>query len=168
MNEDQGVSFANVGWGGWIGSITGINEKMLAISEIGVSHPDNTFGRESRHGIPFTFILRDVLQFDSHLEDSMDRMKNAHRTCNLILGVGDGKVVPSDDGEVIPFHAVQYSKSVANVQTDKNMMPYNETWHQRLDQMIYHGMDWECPGYSVALQDQLKSLHGSLTPENSI
>ena len=106
MNEDQGVSFANVGWGGWIGSITGINEKMLAISEIGVSHPDNTFGRESRHGIPFTFILRDVLQFDSHLEDSMDRMKNAHRTCNLILGVGDGKVVPSDDGEVIPFHAV--------------------------------------------------------------
>lgn len=61
MNKDQGVSFANVGWGGWIGSITGINEQMLAISEIGVSHPDDTFGKESRRGVPFTFLLRDVL-----------------------------------------------------------------------------------------------------------
>lgn len=81
----------------------------------------------------------------------MDRMEDANRTCHLILGVGDGKVIPSDDGEIIPFHAVQYGYEVANIQTDKNMMPYNETWHQRLDQMIYHGMDWECPGFSVVL-----------------
>jgi len=115
MNKDQGVSFANIGWSGWIGSITGINEEMLAISEIGVSYPDETFGRESRRGVPFTFILRDVLQFDSHLDESMSRMQDSERTCNLILGVGDGKITPSDDGEVIPFHAVQYSHSVANI-----------------------------------------------------
>ena len=30
------------------------------------------------------------------------------------------------------------------------------------------GMDWLCPGYSVVLARQLKSLHGSLTPENTI
>ena len=61
MNEKQGNSFANVGWTGWIGSITGMSEKQLAISEIGVSFPDETFGRESRFGVPFTFLLRDVL-----------------------------------------------------------------------------------------------------------
>ena len=34
----------------------------MAISEIGVSFPDATFGKESRDGVPFTYILRDVLQ----------------------------------------------------------------------------------------------------------
>ena len=38
------------------------------------------------------YLLRDILQFDNTLTDSMTRMTNAHRTCNLILGVGDGKV----------------------------------------------------------------------------
>ena len=37
----------------------------MAISEIGVSFPDDTFGKESRQGTPFTYLLRDVLQFDS-------------------------------------------------------------------------------------------------------
>lgn len=57
-----GHAFANVGFLGWIGSITGMSEAKLAISEIGVSYPDPSFGHESRFGIPFTFILRDILQ----------------------------------------------------------------------------------------------------------
>jgi len=63
----------------------------MAVSEIGVSYPDDTFGKESRFGNPFTFVLRDVLQFDKVLDDSIRRMENEHRTCDLILGVGDGK-----------------------------------------------------------------------------
>jgi len=63
----------------------------MAVSEIGVSYPDDTFGRESRAGNPFTFLLRDVLQFDKNLDESIHRMKNTKRTCDLILGVGDGK-----------------------------------------------------------------------------
>ena len=47
-------SFANIGWTGWIGSIQGYSSKKLAISEIGVSFPDDTFGKESRFGNPFT------------------------------------------------------------------------------------------------------------------
>ncbi len=33
----------------------------MAISEIGVSYPDNTFGKESRIGNPFTYVLRDII-----------------------------------------------------------------------------------------------------------
>lgn len=98
-------------------------------------------------------MLRDVLQWDNSLGDSMKRMQTVKRTCNLILGVGDGKITPSDKGDVIPFHAVQYSHSVANIQSDVDMMPHNDTWHARLDQMIYYGMDWNCPGYSAVLHD---------------
>ena len=71
-------SFANVGWTGWIGSITGMSEVNTAISEIGVSFPDATFGKESRFGVPFTFILRDILQFDRTLDDAMDHITNAY------------------------------------------------------------------------------------------
>jgi exportin-7 len=40
----------------------------MAISEIGVSFPDASFGKESRFGVPFTYILRDILQFDADIE----------------------------------------------------------------------------------------------------
>lgn len=32
----------------------GVSSQRLAISEIGVSFPDDTFGEESRFGVPFT------------------------------------------------------------------------------------------------------------------
>jgi hypothetical protein len=34
----------------------------MAVCEIGVTNPDDTFGNESRSGIPFTFVIRDILQ----------------------------------------------------------------------------------------------------------
>ena len=49
-----GHDFANVGWTGWVGSITGFSSADLAMSEIGVSFPDASFGKDSRFGVPFT------------------------------------------------------------------------------------------------------------------
>ena len=62
--SDNGHAFANVGFVGWIGALTGQSSQQMAISEIGVSYPDASFGQESRIGVPFTFLLRDILQFD--------------------------------------------------------------------------------------------------------
>ena len=69
--KNLGHPFANVGFLGWIGGLTGQSSKKLAISEIGVAYPDSTFGEESRVGIPFTFLLRDILQFDNSYEVSI-------------------------------------------------------------------------------------------------
>ncbi|KAL4234138.1 hypothetical protein ACF0H5_005791 [Mactra antiquata] len=154
--QDNGVAFANIGWTGWIGSITGFNSKQIAISEIGVSFPDKSFGTESRFGVPFTFLLRDVLQFDRTLNDSLARMKNSRRTCNLILGVGDAKC---DE-----FRAIQYSHSVANFYTDKNMQPATH-WHPRINNVVYYGMDWLCPTYDYVMARQLIFNNGKLTAE---
>lgn len=46
----------------------GVSSKGLAISE---KHSDEPFGKESRVGIPFNFLMRDVLQFDNSLYDSI-------------------------------------------------------------------------------------------------
>jgi len=156
----NGHAFANIGWTGWIGAITGISSVQMAISEIGVSFPDHTFGKESRFGIPFTYILRDVLQFDQTLSDSMARITDAHRTCDLILGVGDGKSKS--------FRGIQYSASVANFYTDTDMMPLNSTWHPRMENVVYYGMDWLCPGYSEVLHTQLAKYHGNITAYNTV
>jgi isopenicillin-N N-acyltransferase like protein len=90
-HEKDGNSWMNIGFMGWLGVISGVNEHKMAISEIGVSYPDDTFMGESRLGNPFTFILRDILQWDKNIEQSIKRMQTSKRTCNLIMGVGDGR-----------------------------------------------------------------------------
>jgi len=152
-------TFMNIGWTGWVGSISGVSAEQLSIHEIGVSYPDATFGQESASGIPFTYILRDILQFDGTAWDGLSRMASAARTCDLILGVGGGKDTS--------FHSVQYSASVCNIMDDTNLKPV-ASWHQPLENVVYHGMDWLCPSFNGVLHDQLAKYHGSLTAAQAI
>jgi isopenicillin-N N-acyltransferase-like protein len=78
-NSGNGHPFANIGWTGWIGSITGFSSVQMAISEIGVAFPDSTFGKESRFGVPFTYVLRDILQFDEGIEAARMHLRDAKR-----------------------------------------------------------------------------------------
>jgi len=151
--------FMNIGWTGWIGSISGINSAQMSIHEIGVSFPDQTFGPESREGVPFTYVLRDILQFDQTLLDGVSRLASAHRTCDLILGVGDGKSHR--------FNGIQYGASVCNIMDDSNLKPI-APWHLPLNHTVYFGMDWLCPGYNSVLYNQLNKYYGILTPQNAI
>ncbi len=70
-----GNKWMNIGFMGWVGVISGINQHKMAISEIGVYFSDSSWGKESRFGNPFTFVLRDILQFDTTLEQSITRLK---------------------------------------------------------------------------------------------
>jgi isopenicillin-N N-acyltransferase-like protein len=157
--NDSENTFLNMGWIGWIGSITGVNDKGMSIHEIGVAFPDASFGSESRIGIPFTFLLRDVLQFDKTQAAGVDRVRNAHRTCNLILGVGGGP-------ERV-FNSMGVSASAFNLNTDKNMLPEGD-WHPRMEGLVYHAMDWNCPSFSEVMAARLKAHYGNLTHEDII
>lgn len=157
--SQYGHDFINIAWSGWIGSIQGYSSTKMAVSEIGVSYPDDTFGKESRFGTPFTYLLRDILQFDNTLDDTFNRITKGKRTCNLILGAGDGKTNR--------FNSIQYSASVANFMNDTTLKPEGD-WHPKIKNIVYHGMDWLCPSFNQALAQQLTSLYGNLTAENSI
>jgi len=159
-NDGNGQAFANVGFNGFIGSFSGMSSVQMGTSEIGVAFPDSTFGEESRIGVPFTYLLRDILQFDASLEDAEKHITDANRTCYLILGVGDGK-------EGGGFRGVQYSYSVANFYDDQNQEPVY-SWHPRIDDIVYYGMDWLCPGYNQVLANQLTYAYGQITPELAI
>jgi len=159
-NNGKGYAWANVGMAGFMGGLTGMNENGLAISEIGVAYPDATFGEESRIGIPFIFLLRDILAHDYSVDDATLRIAMHRRTCDLILGVGDGKLSE--------FKGYQYSYSTIKVVNDVDLIPLNDTWHPRMDGIVYWGMDWICPAYNLVLSQQLKKYYGKLTPEIAI
>ncbi|XP_077988524.1 protein dcd1A-like [Glandiceps talaboti] len=155
----NGHAFANVGWTAWIGSITGMSSKQMAISEIGIVDADDSWGSESRSGVPFTYLLRDILQFDNTVDDSINRIANAHRTCHLLMGVGDGKLGT--------FRGVQYSAGVSNFYDDKNMLPMGD-WHPRIDGAVYWSMGWQHQNYDTVFSRQLNKYHGNITAENAI
>jgi hypothetical protein len=46
-----------------------MSSKGMAISE---KHSDEVFGEESRIGIPFNILMRDVIQFDNNLYQAME------------------------------------------------------------------------------------------------
>jgi isopenicillin-N N-acyltransferase like protein len=60
-NEKIGNTFANIGFTGWLGMLSGVNEHKMGMSEIGVYFSDASFGKESRIGNVFTFMMRDVI-----------------------------------------------------------------------------------------------------------
>jgi isopenicillin-N N-acyltransferase like protein len=100
------------------------------------------------------YILRDVLQYENSLTGAKNRITNSNRTCNLIIGVGDGK-----SGEV---NGCQFSGYVANFYDDTNLLPVNETWHQPIEDIVYNGMDWLCPNFNNALYTQFIKYYGQI------
>lgn len=161
MNNSMGNPFANVGWTGWIGTLTGMSSTKIGISEIGISYPDYPpyFGDETYVGIPFIFLERQIVQYGTSVYDAMDMISDANRTCRLMLGVADANAQTA--------RLVQYSHSEVNFYDDKDLEPL-AWWHPRIENVVYAGMDWYCPFYQHSLFNQLSLYHGTLTPELSI
>merc|ERR1712154_651 len=134
-----------------------------------MGYPDASFGSESRFGIPFPFLLRDVLHFDESVDDATKRMNDTRRTCDLILGVGCGKDGDDQNGK---FRGYEYSHSTLNVYDWDNLEPYNASadpqWHPRIKDIVYWGMDWLCPNYDMTLSQQLQRFYGNINAENAI
>lgn len=140
---------------------------QMSINEIGVTYPDDSFGQgtpdtppEKLEGKPWMLVVRNILQGTSNIDDALQSVQDADRTCNLILGVGDGKA-----GKV---SGIEYSGRVFNAYSDMNQLPVNSTWHPKLDSMVYNGMDWLCPGYTSVLGAQLSKYRTVLEPANII
>lgn len=147
FSESQmGHDFATLGWAGWISALTGMSSNGMAISE----KFGDDFGKDSREGIPFPFLLRDILQFDYSLEDAINRMISAKRTCNIYLGVGDKKK-PFQSARVF-----EYGASTLVIWDDQNQP--NTTDHPRINDVVYRGVNQGC------FSSQLIQYLGAITP----
>lgn len=162
---DGGHAFANIGIAGLMLAITGYSEKQIAISEIGVGFPDDSFGQgtpdtppEIVQGEPFGWVLRDVLQKATSKENALDTVCNhTNRTCNLIVAIGDGAMTTD------AVSGLEYGGRVCTPYGDQDLLPVNATWHPVIDDVVYNGMDWLCPNYTEKLAEAIQEFHGKLT-----
>ena len=84
--EREGVRrIVNVSYAGFIGSVTGMNEKQVAIGEMGGR------GEGNWDGTPMSFLLRGALENCDTLEQALDYMRTKPRTCEYYYVVSDGK-----------------------------------------------------------------------------
>jgi hypothetical protein len=152
----EGHAFANLTWAGVIGCISGMSEVPLAISEIG---DDYDQANDTFAGMPFMYLLRDVLQFDGSLDAAIAHIKKTPRTSSLMYGIGDGKL-----GQLRGF---QTSHTLCNVYDAKNLEPLTKA-HQRIEDIVYWGMSWNVPSYDGPLHDKLIQHYGHINAEVTI
>ncbi len=153
---DEGIPFANIGYAGMIGAISGINAEGIALSEIGDSYDK---ANDTFDGMPFPYMLRDILQFDDSLASAIDRVRRTPRTTSLMYALGDGGF-----GEV---RSLQTSRTLCNVFDDATLEPLTET-HPRIPDVVYHGMSWDVPEYDRPLHDKLVEHYGRINAQVTI
>ncbi|OHB49642.1 MAG: hypothetical protein A2Y10_05640 [Planctomycetes bacterium GWF2_41_51] len=79
-------SFVTVGFSGFIGSVTGMNNKQIAIGEMGGK------GEGQWEGMPMSFLVRKTLEEANSLQQAVDIFKNTPRTCEYYYVISDGKI----------------------------------------------------------------------------
>lgn len=82
---DQGNAWVNVSYAGFIGSVTAMNEKHLAIGEMGGRGEGNWDGK------PMAQLVREVMERASTLEQAVEIMRRGPRTCEYYYVISDGK-----------------------------------------------------------------------------
>jgi len=152
--NDGSHSFANIGYPGLIGVITGYSSSNIGISEkVWLGHPA---GYDSRFGMPWTYVLRDILQYDSDLNSAIHRLTHTNRTCSIHVGVGD-----STTGE---FRGIEYSYKHVNIYDWNNQPEYDN--HPRLPYVVYWDKHVQPTG-SNCYSSLLQKYYGSLNVENT-
>jgi hypothetical protein len=76
-------SWLSQSYAGFIGSVTAMNEKGLAIGEIGGG------GYGKWDGLPMSFLIREVMEKASNVKEALEIMKKTPRTCEYYYVLSD-------------------------------------------------------------------------------
>jgi len=83
---ENGNTFVNVGWFGFIGVYTGMNKEGITVEMNASSSNDTTLD-----GMPIAFMLREVLEDSNNLTQAIDIINSTNRTVGWNIVLGDGK-----------------------------------------------------------------------------
>ncbi len=78
------AAFVSVGWAGFIGVLTGINEHEVSIGQVGAQTQAASF-----RGEPFPFVMRRVLEQAHDVDDAATMIRTATRTTGINYVIGD-------------------------------------------------------------------------------
>lgn len=76
-------AWVNVGYSGFVGSVTAMNDKGLAIGEMGGA------GQGDWDGTPMTYLVRDIAERASSVDEALAIFEKAKRTCEYYYVLSD-------------------------------------------------------------------------------
>lgn len=82
---DGKIPFANVGYAGFIGSVTGMNERAISLGEMGGG------GERQWDGVPMATLMRRALEECTTLDEVKELWRSSPRTCEYYYVFADGK-----------------------------------------------------------------------------
>jgi hypothetical protein len=85
LQPDKGNAWVNVGYAGFIGSVTAMNEKHIAIGEMGGRGEGNWDGK------PMAELVREVMEKANTLDEAVEIMRKGPRTCEYYYVISDSK-----------------------------------------------------------------------------
>ena len=83
---DSGYAFVNVGYAGFVGSVTGMNERQVAVGEMGGGRVGDW------DGLSMPLLVRHVLERAGTLAEALSIFRGTPRTCEYFYVVSDGKI----------------------------------------------------------------------------
>jgi len=84
---DVGYASVNIGWMGFLGAVSGINERQITLGEMGAGDAPN----EDMRGTPMPFLLREVLTKADSLADVRSIITGHTGTNKFVYLMSDGK-----------------------------------------------------------------------------
>ena len=79
-------AFLNIGWAGFIGVLSGVNDQRISVGQVGAETADASF-----RGEPMIFVLRRVLEDADSLDEAAAIVRDATRTVGVNYVVADAK-----------------------------------------------------------------------------
>jgi hypothetical protein len=139
----DGIPWVSVGYAGFIGTVTAMNAKGLAIGEMG--------GRGEGHwdGLPMTFLLREIAEKTETVEQALDLMRRTPRTCEYYYVISDA------------------SRNMAGVHASPEVFEVLRPGQQdaRLPPVPEDTVMFSAGSRAKALSDRLHENFGKITPE---
>jgi hypothetical protein len=85
LQPDQGHAWVNIGYAGFTGSVTAMNDQHISIGEMGGRGEGNWDGK------PMAQLVREVMEKASTIDEAVEIMRKGPRTCEYYYVIADGR-----------------------------------------------------------------------------
>jgi len=143
---DQGNAWVNISYAGFIGSVTAMNEKHVAIGEMGGRGEGNWDGK------PMAQLVREVMEKADTLDEAVAIMRKGPRTCEYYYVISDAKTKTAVGIAATPtiFEVVKPGQA-----------------HERLPHPVEDAVLLSAGDRYEELVKRVKANYGKFTPESA-
>lgn len=147
LKPDGSFAFANIGYAGFIGSVTGMNEHQVAFGEMGGG------GEGDWDGMPMAFLMREGLERAKTLDEALSIFRDTPRTCEYYYVISDGKLPDA--------------RGLATTPDMFEVVRPNE-FHELLDEPVIDAVLMSAGNRYKKLAERVKAQHGKIDAEKAI